>query len=84
VARWVPTTADLVIADPSRTGLGAAATASLAASGASRLVLVSCDAASLGRDSALLAAHGFRHVRSEVLSLFPRTPHVEVVTVFDR
>jgi 23S rRNA (uracil1939-C5)-methyltransferase len=84
VAGWHATPADLVIADPARIGLRAGAVSALAATGAGRMVLVSCDAASLGRDSALLAQHGYRHVRSEVLGLFPRTPHVEVVSVFDR
>jgi 23S rRNA (uracil1939-C5)-methyltransferase len=40
---WPATRADLVVADPARTGLGAAAVERLAATGASRLVLVSCD-----------------------------------------
>ena len=35
-------------------------------------------------DTALLAAHGYRHGGSTVLDLFPHTPHVEVVTRFDR
>jgi 23S rRNA (uracil1939-C5)-methyltransferase len=64
--------------------LGTGAASVLAATGASRIVLVSCDAGSLGRDTRLLVGHGFRHIRSEVLALFPRTPHVEVVTTFDR
>jgi 23S rRNA (uracil1939-C5)-methyltransferase len=49
-----------------------------------RVVLVSCDPVSLARDTVLLAGHGYRHGGSTVLDLFPNTPHVEVVTVFDR
>ena len=58
--------------------------AALAAAGAERIVLVSCDAAALGRDAVLLAEVGYRHHGSTVLDLFPHTPHVEVVTILDR
>ena len=48
------------------------------------LVLVSCDAASLGRDVKLLAAAGYRHERTEVIDTFPQTTHVEAVSRFVR
>jgi 23S rRNA (uracil1939-C5)-methyltransferase len=47
-------------------------------------VLVSCDAASLGRDVALLQDAGFSLTRLTPVDLFPHTFHVEVVTIFDR
>lgn len=81
---WTPQPVRLAIADPARSGLGREAVAVLAATGAERIVLVSCDAASLGRDAVLLAEVGYRHQGSTVLDLFPHTPHVEVVTSFDR
>jgi 23S rRNA (uracil1939-C5)-methyltransferase len=84
LARWRPSPAALVVADPSRDGLGAPAVTKLAATGATHLVLVSCDPAALGRDAALLAAEGFRHDGSTLVDLFPHTPHVEVVTRFIR
>lgn len=82
--RWSPQPVELAVADPARAGLGRAAADVLAATGAARLVLVSCDPVSLARDTTLLAAHGYRHGGSTVLDLFPHTPHVEVVTRFDR
>ena len=84
LARWHASAASLVVADPSRTGLGAAAVKALAATGTGHLVLVSCDPASLGRDAALLAAEGFVHDRTTLVDLFPHTPHVEAVTRFIR
>ena len=84
VDTWTPAAVDLVVADPSRSGLGRAGVGAVAATGAGTAVLVSCDAAALGRDTALLAAAGYRHAGSEVLDLFPQTPHVEVVTRFER
>lgn len=84
VERWKPGPASVVVADPARSGLGAAGVAKVAACGAERAVLVSCDAASLGRDTAALGRAGYRHVESVVLDLFGHTSHVEVVSRFDR
>lgn len=87
VARWrmdpgrVP---DVVVADPSRTGLGRPGVAAVVAAGAPRLVLVSCDPASLARDARLLADAGYRLGAIEVVDAFPDTFHVEAVTRFDR
>ncbi|CAB4621800.1 unannotated protein [freshwater metagenome] len=76
--------ADLVVADPSRAGLGRRGAHVLASTGASRLILVSCDPASAGRDAALLSAIGYAPTESIVVDLFPHTHHTEVVTRFDR
>ncbi|CAN5490064.1 class I SAM-dependent RNA methyltransferase [soil metagenome] len=82
--RWRPSPADVVIADPARSGPGAKAVRSVAATGASRVVLVSCDPAALGRDARLLHEHGYRLVSSTLVDMFPQTPHIEVVSRFDR
>ncbi len=82
--RWTPRRADLVIADPSRSGLGKQAVAVLAATRARRMVVISCDPVSLARDAGLLRESGYDHVRSTVYDLFPQTHHVEVVTTFER
>ena len=84
VERWRPRRADLIVADPSRTGLGRQAVAVLTATEARRIVLVSCDPVSLARDAGLLRESGYDHTRSTVYDLFPQTHHVEVVTTFDR
>ncbi len=75
--------ADLVVADPARSGLDRTGVAAVVATQAPLLVLVSCDAASLGRDTRLLSEAGYIHAGSTVLDLFPQTPHVEVVTRFE-
>ena len=84
VERWRPVPAAVVVADPARAGLGKAGVQRTVATGAARVVLVSCDAASLGRDTAALVAAGYDHVESVVVDLFGHTGHVEVVTRFDR
>jgi tRNA/tmRNA/rRNA uracil-C5-methylase (TrmA/RlmC/RlmD family) len=84
VARWRPSKATVVVADPPRAGLGVAGVAALAASKASHLALVSCDAASLGRDAGLLRARGFNLESAALVDMFPGTPHLEVVSRFVR
>jgi len=76
--------ADVVVADPARSGLGAPGTAALVRVGAPVLVLVSCDPASLARDAKLLAKAGYGHERSVVVDTFPHTTHVEAVSRFTR
>jgi 23S rRNA (uracil1939-C5)-methyltransferase len=82
--RWTPSPVRLAVVDPARSGLGAEGVGVLVGTGAERIVLVSCDPVSLARDTALLVARGHRHAGSGVLDLFPHTPHVEVVTTFER
>jgi 23S rRNA (uracil1939-C5)-methyltransferase len=82
LARWRPSPADVVVADPARSGLGAVGVAAVAATGADRCVLVSCDPAALGRDAALLRDAGYDHVGSTVVDLFGHTSHIEVVSGF--
>jgi 23S rRNA (uracil1939-C5)-methyltransferase len=82
--KWTPPQVDLVVADPSRAGLGRDGVAVIATSGARRAVLVSCDAGSLGRDAGLLRDAGYRLTSVTPVDLFPQTGHVEVVTIFDR
>ena len=84
VERWRPAPMDVVVADPARGGLAKAGVRVLAATGARRLVLVSCDPASLGRDAALLGRAGYRWSSTRLVDLFPHTPHVEAVSCFDR
>ena len=56
----------------------------VAATGASRVALVSCDPASLGRDVGLFVAAGYRPVGVELVDMFPHTHHVEAVTTLVR
>ncbi len=81
---WASSPADLVIADPARSGLGRDGVASVVATGAPVVVLVSCDAASLARDTCLLREAGYDHCATQVIDVFPNTSHIEAVTRFDR
>jgi 23S rRNA (uracil1939-C5)-methyltransferase len=84
VTKWSPNGADLVIADPSRAGLGAAGVSVVAATGAASVVLISCDVASLGRDAGLLDRNGYQLCTVTPVDMFPSTWRSEVVSVFER
>lgn len=73
--------ADVVIANPPRTGLDAAAVAALRAQPPQRLLYVSCDPATLARDARRLTGV-FRLVRVQPFDLFPQTAHVETLAEF--
>ncbi|HEU4699840.1 MAG TPA: TRAM domain-containing protein [Gemmatimonadales bacterium] len=76
-------TPDLVVTNPPRTGMDDRVTATLAASGAARIVYISCDPATLARDLArLAAAYRLAHVRA--FDLFPQTAHVESVALLEQ
>lgn len=70
--------ADLVILNPPRTGLPAAAVASLRGAPPGRILYVSCDPATLARDLQRLGP-GCRIRSLRAFDLFPQTAHVETV-----
>jgi 23S rRNA (uracil1939-C5)-methyltransferase len=80
VRRWGPSITDVVVADPSRHGLGAEVVTRIGATAAPALALVSCDPGALGRDAGLLAAAGWRLESIRLVDQFPHTAHIEAVT----
>jgi 23S rRNA (uracil1939-C5)-methyltransferase len=72
---------DTVLVDPPRAGLDARHLAA-AARARQRLVYVSCDPQTLGRDARLLGERGWQLAGAQALDLQPQTHHVEVVAVF--
>ncbi len=82
IARWQPKPADVVVADPSRAGLGADGVRAVVGTGAATVVLVSCDAAACARDARLLVGAGFELDAVSVIDVFPQTSHVEIIARF--
>jgi 23S rRNA (uracil1939-C5)-methyltransferase len=70
---------DLILADPPRAGLGKHAVRELARIHAPRLIIVSCDPATLARDLQGLLATGYRIDKITMVDLFPQTFHIETV-----
>ncbi|HZT77063.1 MAG TPA: TRAM domain-containing protein [Vicinamibacterales bacterium] len=72
-----------LVVDPPRTGLSREALDGAIAIRAPRIVYVSCDVATLARDARRLVDAGYAIVRTDAFDLFPNTPHVETVVLFD-
>ena len=75
---------DVVTVDPPRKGLAPEVIASVAAMGPDRVVYVSCDPATLGRDVKLFAAAGYILRRACAVDMFPGTRHVETVVLLSK
>ncbi|HJT24021.1 MAG TPA: 23S rRNA (uracil(1939)-C(5))-methyltransferase RlmD, partial [bacterium] len=75
---------DAAILDPPRKGVLPEVLARIAAFHPERLVYVSCDPATLARDLALLAKHGYTADWAQPLDMFPQTYHVETVVRLTR
>ena len=76
--------ADVVIVDPPRKGLNADTIEALARFAPRRIVYVSCDPATLGRDTALIKERGYTVKNAMAADLFPRTVHVESIVTFTK
>ncbi len=82
VSSLAKTRFDAVVADPPRTGLGPVAPA-IASLAAPRLVLVSCEPATLARDLRVLVDAGYQVREAVLVDMFPQTWHIESVVVLD-
>jgi tRNA/tmRNA/rRNA uracil-C5-methylase (TrmA/RlmC/RlmD family) len=72
---------DVLVVDPPRTGMSRDALDGVIRLRASKIVYVSCDVATLARDSRRLVDAGYTIERADAFDLFPNTPHVETVVV---
>lgn len=77
-------TPDLVLLDPPRAGAGIEACNLLAICNPRRIVYVSCDPATLGRDLAALIQSGYRLHRLQLVDMFPQTGHLETIATLAR
>lgn len=73
-----------MIVDPPRTGLSKEAIAGVVKRQSPRVVYVSCDIATLARDTRALLDSGYRIESMRAFDLFPNTAHVETVIAFAR
>ena len=72
---------DVVTVDPPRKGLAPEVIASVAAMGPEKVVYVSCDPATLGRDVKIFREFGYEAKRAAAVDMFPGTAHVETVVL---
>ena len=72
-----------ILLDPPRSG-ALEVCKKLATHKAERVVYVSCNPTTLGRDAAILVAGGYRFEAAGVIDMFPHTTHVESIACFTR
>ncbi|MGH3109697.1 MAG: 23S rRNA (uracil(1939)-C(5))-methyltransferase RlmD, partial [Gaiellaceae bacterium] len=76
---------DVVVVDPPRAGLAGKALRRLGAIGAQRVVYVSCNPTTLASDAKVLREDfGYELRRCRPVDMFPHTPHVESVSLFEK
>lgn len=82
LARSAPPPATILV-DPPRTGISKAAMGAVVSRHAARVIYVSCDPPTMARDARRLVDGGYRLTSLRAFDLFPNTPHVECLGVFD-
>ncbi|MEB0208136.1 23S rRNA (uracil(1939)-C(5))-methyltransferase RlmD [Pseudomonas sp. CCC3.1] len=81
-ATWAKQGFAAVLLDPPRDG-AYEVVRKLSGLGAKRLVYVSCNPATLARDTVELMKQGYRLKRAGILDMFPQTAHVEAMALFE-
>ncbi|MCD7732748.1 MAG: 23S rRNA (uracil(1939)-C(5))-methyltransferase RlmD [Oscillospiraceae bacterium] len=75
---------DVVIVDPPRRGCDTETLNAIAEMSPKKLVYISCNPATCARDLNILAKSGYELVRYKPFDMFPRTAHVECVSLMSR
>ena len=75
---------DVICVDPPRKGLAPEVVEAAAGMAPQRIVYVSCDPATMGRDVKRFAALGYEAVRAAAVDLFPGTANIESVVLLAR
>jgi 23S rRNA (uracil1939-C5)-methyltransferase len=81
-ASWAKKGFSAVLLDPPRDG-AFEVVRKLSTLGAERLLYVSCNPATLARDTVELIKQGYRLKRAGILDMFPQTAHVEAMALFE-
>lgn len=75
---------DLVLVDPPRQGLDKKAVQAISKLAPQKMVYISCDPATLGRDLNLLISNGFYLNSVTPVDMFPQTHHIESAVVLEK
>ncbi|TMM04918.1 MAG: 23S rRNA (uracil(1939)-C(5))-methyltransferase RlmD [Actinobacteria bacterium] len=75
---------DVVVVDPPRAGLSAKVVRRIVEAAPKRIVYVSCNPTTLAPNAAQLVEAGYALGPVRPVDMFPQTPHIECVAVFDR
>ncbi|MDX6589472.1 MAG: rRNA (uracil1939-C5)-methyltransferase [Solirubrobacterales bacterium] len=75
---------DVVVVDPPRSGLSQKIVRRILECEAKRIVYVSCNPTTLAPNAAQLGEAGYRLRRVRPVDMFPQTPHIECVALFEK
>ena len=75
---------DVVVLDPPRAGAGKKELQRIIELGAKRIVYISCNPATLADNAAQLRVGGYRLLKAGAVDMFPHTPHIEAVSLFEK
>jgi 23S rRNA (uracil1939-C5)-methyltransferase len=75
---------DLITLNPPRKGADEATRQAIVAASPERVIYISCEPQTLGRDLDWFAAHGYRTTAVQPFDLLPQTEHVECVAMLQR
>jgi 23S rRNA (uracil1939-C5)-methyltransferase len=75
---------DVVVVDPPRAGLSQKIVRRVIECEAKRIVYVSCNPTTLAPNAVQLGEAGYRLTRVRPVDMFPQTPHIECVALFER
>lgn len=83
-AEWIKSHYDKVLLDPPRAG-AKEILPFISASGAKKIVYVSCNPATLARDAGdLVHQYGYVLKHAGIMNMFPHTSHIEAMAVFEK
>ena len=80
---WAQEGFNKVLIDPPRSG-ALDVVQNIARFNPERIVYVSCNPATLARDSGELKERGYKLVKAGVMDMFPHTAHTESIALFER
>ncbi|TMK57480.1 MAG: 23S rRNA (uracil(1939)-C(5))-methyltransferase RlmD [Actinobacteria bacterium] len=75
---------DVVVVDPPRAGLSQKIVRRVIECEAKKIVYVSCNPTTLAPNAAQLAEAGYKLARVRPVDMFPQTPHIECVALFEK
>ncbi|MBI5994014.1 23S rRNA (uracil(1939)-C(5))-methyltransferase RlmD [Clostridium perfringens] len=76
--------ADVVVVDPPRKGCDKKLLDAITNIDAKKIVYVSCDPSTLGRDLKVLEENGYKTLEVQPVDMFPNTAHVETVVLMSK
>ena len=75
---------DVVVIDPPRAGLSQKIVRRVLECEAKKIVYVSCNPTTLAPNAAQLVEAGYTLTRVRPVDMFPQTPHIECVALFEK